>query len=417
VKPSRTLVTVIAATALLATACGSGSSASPSNSGSGSAPKSSASLLIWADGPRAKPLKAMGEKFKADKGVTVTVVTKDYSHMRDDFITEVPTGKGPDIIIGGNDWIGKFVPNAAVAPIQLGDKASQFTKVAIEAMTYDGQVYGVPYAVENIALIRNTTLLPAAADAAWDATVAAGRSAMAKSSKVKFPIVVQTDPKQGDPFHLYPLQTSFGNSVFAQSADGSFDSSKLTIGDAAGLKFAAWLSKQAKDKLITSSITSDVAKNAFLKGQTPYMITGPWNATDFTKAGMKVAIDPLPSAGGQPAKPFVGVQGFFVSAKSKNPLLANDFAVNYLGSEASQKALYDEGGRPPALASAADAIASDPILAGFGKVGAGGTPMPNISTMDAVWTDWGNAELAIINGGDPVKLWTDMATSIQGKIS
>ena len=39
-----------------------------------------------------------------------------------------------------------------------------FTETAIKAVTFNGQLYGVPYAMENIALIRNTDLAPEAPD-------------------------------------------------------------------------------------------------------------------------------------------------------------------------------------------------------------------------------------------------------------
>ena len=38
--------------------------------------------------------------------------------------------------------------------------ADGFSEVAVQAFTYEGQTYGLPYAVENIALVRNTDLVP-----------------------------------------------------------------------------------------------------------------------------------------------------------------------------------------------------------------------------------------------------------------
>ena len=43
------------------------------------------------------------------------------------------------------------------------------------------------------------------------------------------------------------------------------------------------------------------------------------------------------------------VQGFFVSSRSENPIAATEFLVNYIGSEEVQTALYEVGGRAPAL--------------------------------------------------------------------
>ena len=36
----------------------------------------------------------------------------------------------------------------------------QFSESAVQALTYDGQLYGLPYVTESIALIYNKKLMP-----------------------------------------------------------------------------------------------------------------------------------------------------------------------------------------------------------------------------------------------------------------
>jgi len=425
---SAALVTSVAGSAAMsAPATGSTSAANPASSAALSAAPSSAdgggaaggtgtTITVWADATRAKPLGDIAKKFETDTGATVKIVQKDFGKIQGDFISQAPTGNGPDVIVGAHDWLGKLVQNGVVAPLELGDKAAQFQSVGIKAMTYNGQVYGLPYAVENLALIRNTALAPTAPKNYADA-IATG-NALVKAGKAKFPFLLQQDPNSGDPYTMYPFQTSFGAPVFGLDSKGSFDPKNLKMKGANGVKFADWLAAQGKAGIFRSTITADVAKNAFQKGQSPYIVTGPWNTSDFIKAGIKFSVEAIPSAGGQPATPFVGVQGFFVSSKSKSQLLADTFVLNYLSTEGVQLALYSTGGRPPALISAFDKVKSDPIMAGFGKVGAAGTPQPSIPAMDAVWSDWGSNEIAIINGkGDPKSLWDKMSSSIESKIA
>ena len=132
---------------------------------------------------------------------------------------------------------------------------------------------------------------------------------------------------------------------------------------------------------------------------------------------MDISVLPVPSAGGQPAQPFVGVQGAFISAKSKNPVLANEFVVNFLSTEAAQDLLYKEGGRMPANAASAAKV-DDPILKGFGEAGATGAPMPAIPAMSSVWAFWGATEAQIISGQAPTRpaAWNTMVTNIQGAV-
>ncbi|MEZ3161706.1 maltose ABC transporter substrate-binding protein [Microbacterium sp. BWT-B31] len=397
------LAALVAGSMLALAGCAGGGSSTPTEPAAGE-------LTVWVDSDRAKALKDVLADFEDEKGITVNLVIKDNSKIRDDFTAAVPTGKGPDITIGAHDWLGSFVQDGLVQPVELGDKASEFQDVAISAFTHDGKVYGLPYATENIALMRNADLVPEA-PTSFDDMIAKGTAA-----GTKYPFVVGLDPANADPYHLYPFQTSFGNSVFAQNADGTYDGSQLTIGDESGQAFATWLGAQGAAGTINLNLTQDLSKEAFNAGESPFILTGPWNVADAQAKGINIAIDPIPSAGGQTAAPFVGVQGFYVSAKTENALLANEFLVNYIATEPVQTALYEVGNRPPALTAAYEKAASNPITKGFGDIGASGYPMPSIPEMGSVWEFWGVAQANIIKGADPVSTWTKMADDIQAKI-
>ncbi|MEA5053366.1 MAG: maltose ABC transporter substrate-binding protein [Propionicimonas sp.] len=418
----RSIITVGVGALLAATlvACSSPSSTpAPSSTGS-TAPTATASsptaapandytgvtLTVWVDQDRYKAVEAAAKQFQTDTHATIKLVTKDNGKMRDEFTTAVPTGKGPDIMAGAHDWLGGLIQNGVVAPVPLGDKAAAFEKVAVEAFTYNGQTYGVPYAIENIALVRNTKLA-ATAPATWDDLIAA-----AKGSKV--PVALQVS-ENGDPYHFYPLQTSFGAPVFQQDDTGSY-TAELAMGGDPGHKFAEWLAAQGKAKNLVVSMDGDKAKSAFINGNTPFYITGPWSIADIEKAKLDIAVDPIPSAGGQTAAPFSGVQGFYVSSKSANPIAATDFLVNYIATDEVQTQLFEVGNRTPALTSAATAaLADDPIAQGFAAVAKDAVPMPSIPEMSAVWTYWGKTEVEIISGKatDPDKAWDDMIAAIQ----
>ncbi|MBC7441248.1 MAG: maltose ABC transporter substrate-binding protein [Ramlibacter sp.] len=384
--------------------------AGASTSGSSSSDAGSGSLTVWVDADRAAVLKDAAAAFTKESGVKVKLVQKDFAKIQEGFIAQVPTGKGPDITIAAHDWLGNFVSNGVVQPVELGDTAGDYQKVAVTAMSVEGKTYGVPYSIENIALLRNTALAPTA-PATYDDMIAEGTAA-----GTEFPFLVQVGP-ESDPYHLYPFQTSFGAPVFGTNADGSYNAGDLSIGNAGGEAYAAWLAKEGAAGHLSVNVTGDIAKEKFNAGASPFLITGPWNVPDAQKAGIDVAVDPIPSAGGSPAQPFVGVQGFVVSAKSKNALAANEFLVNYIGSEKVQTELYKVGGRAPALTSAFEAASADPITAGFGAVAAEAVPMPSIPQMGKVWQFWGVTEAAIITGaGDSTQLWQKMTADIQAAI-
>lgn len=391
-----------------------GTVSSPAPSSAPSTPAAqSAKLVVWVDGSRAPAVKEIGKQFSTDNpGVTIEVVTKNFADIGPQFSTQVPSGKGPDIAVTPHDGIGNFIKSGVVAPIELGDLANRLTPLAVSAFSQDGQCYGLPYSIENIGLVRNNALSKDIPQT-WEDLITAG-----KEAGKKYPLLLGVG-EGGDPYHTFPLQSSFGNTVFRMNDDGTF-SDTLTIGDEAGLKFATWLGSQGKkgNKVLDTSLTGDIAKEQFLNQNSPFFITGPWNTPDFEKKKLDVTVLPIPSAGGQPARPFVGVQGFILSARSKNALLATEFLVNYLGTKEVQLKLFEQGDRVPALTEAAEdaTVTGNPLVQGYAEAGKDGLPMPSIPPMAQVWTFWGGAEAAIVGGAEPDKTWTTMAKNIEAAI-
>lgn len=359
-------------------------------------------LTVWVDAERVDALTGAADSYEEKTGVKVDLVGKSVDTMKDDFIQQVPTGKGPDVVMGAHDWLGELSTNGVVAPLELGDSGGDYLPVALQAATYEGTVYMLPYAVENIAVLRNTALVPEAATS-FDDMLAKGTFVVEQGA-------------EGNPYHLYPFQTAFGAPVFGTDSSGSYDPADLQLGSEGGFAFAAWLGAQGAAGVLNTDVDGEIAKQQFLDGTAAFWLTGPWNVGAATDAGIDVAIDPVPSPTGEAASPFAGVKGFFVSAESKNKVAANDFLVNYLGTEDVQLELFTAGNVLPALTAAADSAASDPIIAGFQAVGAEAVPMPAIPAMGSVWQFWGVAQAAIINGADPASTWQKLVDDVTAAI-
>ncbi|MEV8171763.1 maltose ABC transporter substrate-binding protein [Microbacterium sp. NPDC077486] len=384
--------------ALTLAGCSTGSGGDDSSSGG----DSGGTLTVWVDAERVDALQGAADAYQEKTGVTVKLVGKSVDDMKDDFIQQVPTGKGPDVVMGAHDWLGELSTNGVVAPIELGDSSEDYLPVALQAATYEGTVYMLPYAVENIAVLRNADLVPEPATS-FDDMVSKGTFVVEQGA-------------EGNPYHLYPFQTAFGAPVFGTDDSGSYDPTDLQLGSEGGFAFADWLGAQGAAGTLNTDIDGEIAKQQFLDGTAAFWLTGPWNVGAATDAGINVEIDPIPSPTGETASPFAGVKGFFVSAESKNKVAANDFLVNYLGTEDVQLELFTAGNVLPALTAAADTAASDPIIAGFQAVGADAVPMPAIPAMGAVWQFWGVAEAAIINGEDPQATWQKLVDDVTAAI-
>ncbi|NLP82361.1 maltose ABC transporter substrate-binding protein [Microbacterium sp. CFH 90308] len=368
-------------------------------------------LVIWTDEEREQAISDAAAAFEEETGATVTLVQKNFEDLRNDFIAQVPTGEGPDITVGAHDWLGALVAAGVVDTIDLGDKASEFEEVALQAMTYDGQLYALPYSLETIALVQNVDLVGEEAPASWDDMIARGLASGAER-----PFVINTNGETGDGYTMYGFQTSFGAPVFVQDESGSY-TSEVAMGGAPGEAFASWLGANgsAGTGYISTTVDYDINNELFNSGQAPYTIQGPWAISAYPD--VNVAVNPIPSAGGQPAAPFVGVQGFYLSSQSKNALLAQEFLVNYMGTEDAQRALYEADPRIPAWSTLAEEVASDPIIAGFLASAQAGVPMPSIPEMGSVWDLWNAAQSQIINGADPVTTWNTMVADLEETVA
>ncbi|MFP7761737.1 extracellular solute-binding protein [Marisediminicola sp. LYQ134] len=395
---------VAIASALVLAGCSGGDTETETASGDG------AELVIWTDAEREDAIRAAADAFEEETGATITLVQKNFEDLRNDFIAQVPTGEGPDITVGAHDWLGALVTAGVVNTIDLGDAASEFEPVALEAMTYDGQLYALPYSLETVALLQNVDLVGDEAPTDWDDLVERGLESGAER-----PFVINTAGETGDGYTMYGLQTSFGAPVFVQDDTGSY-TTEVGMGGAEGEAFAQWLSENGSDGTgyLSTTIDYDINLELFRSGETPYTVQGPWVVNEFPD--LELAVNPIPSAGGETAAPFVGVQGFYLSSQSENELLATEFLVNFLGQEDAQRALYEADPRIPAYSTVAEEAASDPITAGFLASAQNGVPMPSIPEMGSVWDLWNSAESQIISGADPVDTWNSMVVDLESTL-
>jgi arabinogalactan oligomer / maltooligosaccharide transport system substrate-binding protein len=372
--------------------------------------RADADLVIWADDTRTPVIEPFAERFAEQEGITVAVQEVPFDDIDDLVNVQGPAGEGPDVFIGPHDWLGGFVANGVVAPLDLGDRAGDFLEVATQAFNYEGANYGLPYSIENIALVRNTDLAPERPETLED--LASVGEQLVADGEAEIAVAWQ----QPDVYHNYFVVTGMGGYVFAQDEDGSYDPEDVGV-DSEGALEAAEIFGDLNDRgVISQDVDYDVMINSFSDGEAPFAITGPWAIGSFEEAGVPFVVEALPSVEGNVGSPFVGVQGFMISAFAENDLAARTFVLDFMGTDEAQLELYEAGNRPPALQSAFDQVQDDEIVAGFGAAGENGVPMPAIPAMGAVWGAWGDAYTNILQGNDPRQSFEDAADQIRTAI-
>jgi arabinogalactan oligomer / maltooligosaccharide transport system substrate-binding protein len=373
--------------------------------------RADADLVIWADDTRTPVIEPFAERFAEQEGITVAVQEVPFDDIDDLVNVQGPAGEGPDVFIGPHDWLGSFVANGVVAPLDLGDRAGDFLEVATQAFNYEGANYGLPYSIENIALVRNTDLAPERPETLED--LASVGEQLVADGEAEIAVAWQ----QPDVYHNYFVVTGKGGYVFAQDEDGSYDPDDVGVDSDGALEAAEIFGDLNERGVISQDVDYDVMINSFSDGEAPFAITGPWAIGAFEEAGVPFVVEELPSVDGEVGSPFVGVQGFMISAFAENDLAARTFVLDFMGTDEAQLELYEAGNRPPALQSAFDQVQDDEIIAGFGAAGENGVPMPAIPAMGAVWGAWGDAYTNILQGNDPSQSFEDAAEQIRNAIA
>jgi maltose/maltodextrin transport system substrate-binding protein/arabinogalactan oligomer/maltooligosaccharide transport system substrate-binding protein len=341
-------------------------------------------VIVWADEIRTPVIVDLGATFATDYGVELVVQEMGFGDIRDQLAVAGPAGEGPDIIIGAHDWLGQLVANGLVAPLDLGAKEADFLGAALTAFTYDGQLYGMPYATENIAFFCNPDLVDAAPET-WDDVMALAEQLEADSGGEVTAWTIQTN----DPYHYFPVMTSFDGYIFGLTDEG-YDATDVGLDSEGAVAAATWLESMVAAGHLKPDVDYGVMHDLFEQGSVACIGTGPWALPRIRESGVSYTINRYPTGAINPGSPFLGVHGFMISAFSENQLLAQTVLTEIAATQEFMQAFYDADPRPAAFLPVRYEI-TDPDVAAFAFAGADGLPMPAIPEMSSVWEAWGNA--------------------------
>ena len=390
------------ATALVLAVAASGAIVAPSFAAS----SATTTITIWngaesADKDQQTPIIA---KWAKTQGLTVNVVYK--KDVRNAFITAVPEGKGPDLMVGAHDWTGELVSSGTIAPIAVGALVNKFSKEIKSSFNVAGKLYGLPIYTENIALVYNKSVAKDPKGMTWEQLLASPRG-------VTLPW--QRGGTGNDPYHFSPIASSFGISLFTRDTKGW--TKTLGYTGAGADAYAAWLAKNGP-KFVDGGW--DQMNCNIQNGG--YAITGPWvlgglvndtkaklNMPDGTKKDCvgkamtldEVGIASFPSAGGKTARQFSGQYGYWQSVKvagSKNSTNVGK-VLRFIGSAEFQAEFASISGaeRIPANSDALVSMKNKNLIA-FQAAGKNAWPMPSFAFMSTVWSKVGAAEKALAEG-------------------
>lgn len=408
-------VSTVAACSSSQKAAGAAASGGADQQASGSSGgDANADLVIWADQKKADSLKEIAKSWGQEQGITVAVqiVAND---LQPAFITANQAGNGPDIVMGAHDWIGNLVQNSAIRPVVLSPEAeANYSDVALKAVTYDGQIYGTPYAVECLGLFVNKALTQVTEPATIEEMIEAGTAAGTEL------ILSQAVDEKGDAYNMEPIYTAAGGYLFGKNPDGSYNSKDLGIGKEGSMRAAEKIGQLGKQGVLRKSVTTANHISLFTDAKAPYLISGPWALADIKKAGIDYQLSRIPGFGdieGSQARPFAGVNCFYVASNGKNKAFAETFVADAAKDMTFAASMFPSNELPPAQKDLAEKLkAEQPDMVTFAEMSAQADPMPAIPAMSSVWEPFGRAQANIVAGADPASTMAGVGETIRASI-
>ncbi len=324
--------------------------------------------------------KVVAQFNQSQKAVKVSSLAVPYDAFSDKITAAVPRGKGPDVFIFAQDRLGGWVAAGnTVEPIDffLDDKIkARYLKTTFDAMSYQGNVYGLPLNFKSITLIYNKKLIQTPPKTTAE-LVTMGKK-LTNAASGRFGLAYW----YSDFYYHAALMNGFGGSVFSQAR-------KPAVNSAPNLQSLDLLLKWIGQKFMPEEPSTALITALFNQGKAAMVFSGPWFLGEISK-DIDWGLAPLPAiseAGGKPMRPWITVEGVYIAAPSKNKDAAFEF-VKYLTDVPAGKVMALEGRQTPANKGvyADPQVAKDPILAAFRKQVDTAVPMPNYPEMTMVWS-------------------------------
>ncbi|MBI3962854.1 MAG: extracellular solute-binding protein [Deinococcus sp.] len=345
-------------------------------------------------------------------GITITPnYAGDGPGLDNRLLLTAPAGEGADVLIGlPNDNLGNAVEGGValdLTPYLSEADLADFVAPALDAGRLVGKLFAVPLTVENVALIRNTNLVPNA-PATFDELLTAARALNTENTRG-----FQFDSNNS--FFSFFLLSAFGGRIFGTNPDGSLNPKDVQIDSPPFIRGAAFIQSLVQDGTILADTDDGAAKNLFLSGALGLWVSGPWQLADLINSGMPFTVEAIPPfADGNRPMPFLGVQVGFVNSFTPNPeaaanvlkcLVRGDVILSWL--EATR--------RLPAVKSLANAeyITASPGTQGFVAQSAFTVPFSSVAEFGCHWERTINGLTLSNDGGNTEDIFKEQATSFR----
>jgi len=372
-------------------------------------------LLVWEDDDKGPALEDAAEKFEEEYGIEIEHQEYNITEIEENLALDGNTDAAPDVVTLPHDRIGSTVVKGYITPIEVSDDVlSQYTDSSVEAMEYEGQLYGLPKATETPVFIYNKELLPEVPET-MDEMYELSEEAVENGD---YGFLAIWD----DTYHAHGIFKGFGGYVFG-GEDGD-DVTDIGLDNEGAVEALEYMGKWYNEGLFPSGIigetSNDQMNGLFKEGNTMAVQNGPWAFNDYSDAGIDIGIAPMPKLpNGEPVGTFMGVKGWHVTNFTDNQEWAQKF-VEFLTNEENAQIRYDLTGEIPPLASLLEDeewVEENEGAAAVMEQSKDAVAMPSVPEIDEVWDPITSAVQAVATqDADPKEALDDAVKLIKENI-
>ncbi len=338
--------------------------------------------------------------------VKVKIEEKPYDGAVDAFTTAAAGGAAPDVFRMPNDRLGSVVIGNYLEPVDnyiSAELEARYLPVTLEAMSLDGDTYGLPASYDGLSMIINNDLFT---DAELDPTTDYPTTTEELINVTKTLTDDQGTSDDSDDvwgivfpyqnsFNWFPWQGGFGGEILDENYIPALNSSESV----AATEFI--MSLRDEHGVLPEGADWGPMDNFFTGQRAGIIINGPWSIKGYQDAGVNLSVVPLPevSSTGLRMKPTTGVKGYVMSADSEY----KDEAFNLMNFLTNEDTTWEFANITKTLPSVVSVyskpnIQADPIIQGYKQQAEFGQPMPSHPNMGMVWTPLDNALQAVASG-------------------
>jgi arabinogalactan oligomer/maltooligosaccharide transport system permease protein len=360
-------------------------------SGHGDAQSDGTTLLLWhAYGEtEARGLEAAVDAFEARRAaegrpVRVEVTAIPFGAYASKLQAAIPVGNGPDVFVDAHDRLASYVEQHLVRPLEglPEDTRADLDPAHLEALTWEGALWGVPLSAKSLVLYINVRLGdPAALEALEDF-----EGLRAATPRGSFPLAWELDSTYASAalFHAFGARHIDDEGRFALEGEGA----ERALGR---------MQRLVQEEVVPSESSGDLVRNLFRSGRAVAAVSGPWLAPDLPPE-LRFEVRPLPrvrSARNAPMVPFSTIESVFFAARDseagRGPTrarreAARDLAVFLAGPDGARVRALEGGHVVTSRGAWRDpALADRTTLRAFRDAAAAAMPMPTHPHMSRVF--------------------------------